>query len=39
MLGGTHVTDKALAHAREMLSTPGASSDTAKLKRGAARPA
>jgi DNA repair protein RecN (Recombination protein N) len=35
MLGGTHVTDKALAHAREMLSTPGASGDTAKLKRGA----
>jgi DNA repair protein RecN (Recombination protein N) len=35
MLGGTHVTDKGLAHAREMLSTPGASGDTAKLKRGA----
>jgi len=35
MLGGTSITDKALAHAREMLSTPGASGDTAKLKRGA----
>jgi DNA repair protein RecN (Recombination protein N) len=35
MLGGTNITDKALAHAREMLSTPGGSGDTAKMKRGA----
>jgi DNA repair protein RecN (Recombination protein N) len=35
MLGGTHITDKALAHAREMLATPAASGDTAKMKRGA----
>jgi DNA repair protein RecN (Recombination protein N) len=34
MLGGTHITDKALAHAREMLSTPVASGDTARMKRG-----
>jgi DNA repair protein RecN (Recombination protein N) len=35
MLGGTNITDKALAHAREMLSTPVASGDTARIKRGA----
>ncbi len=35
MLGGAQITDKALAHAREMLSSPVASGDTAKLKRGA----
>jgi DNA repair protein RecN (Recombination protein N) len=35
MLGGIQVSDKALAHAREMLSTPAASStsDTAKIRR------
>jgi DNA repair protein RecN (Recombination protein N) len=38
MLGGAQITDKALAHAREMLSAPeAASGDTAKLKRGRAR--
>jgi DNA repair protein RecN (Recombination protein N) len=38
MLGGAQITDKALAHAREMLSAPEvASGDTAKLKRGRTR--
>ena len=38
MLGGAQITDKALAHAREMLSSPeAASGDTAKLKRGRVR--
>jgi len=38
MLGGAQTTDKALAHAREMLSSPeAASGDTAKLKRGRVR--
>lgn len=35
MLGGTNITDKALAHAREMLSSPAASGDTARMKREA----
>jgi DNA repair protein RecN (Recombination protein N) len=33
MLGGTQITDKALAHAREMLATPGAAGDTARIRR------
>jgi len=34
MLGGTQVTEKALAHAREMLATPDATrGDTARLRR------
>jgi DNA repair protein RecN (Recombination protein N) len=33
MLGGTQVTEKALAHAREMLATPDARGDTARLRR------
>lgn len=34
MLGGVQVSDKALAHAREMLATPASStSDTAKIRR------
>ncbi|MEO6186845.1 MAG: DNA repair protein RecN [Steroidobacteraceae bacterium] len=38
MLGGAQITDKALAHAREMLSAPAATNgDTAKLKRGRAQ--
>jgi DNA repair protein RecN (Recombination protein N) len=32
MLGGAKITDKALAHAREMLSSPEATGDTARLK-------
>ena len=32
MLGGSQITDKALAHAREMLSTPSAG-DTARIRR------
>jgi DNA repair protein RecN (Recombination protein N) len=35
MLGGANITDKALAHAREMLSSPAASGDTARMKREA----
>lgn len=34
MLGGTQVTSKALAHAREMLATPDRRGDTARLQRG-----
>jgi DNA repair protein RecN (Recombination protein N) len=35
MLGGAQITDKALAHAREMLASPqSGNGDTAKLKRG-----
>jgi DNA repair protein RecN (Recombination protein N) len=32
MLGGTQVTDKALAHAREMLASPDKRGDTARLR-------
>jgi DNA repair protein RecN (Recombination protein N) len=35
MLGGTQITSKALAHAREMLATPDRRGDTARLKHGA----
>jgi DNA repair protein RecN (Recombination protein N) len=33
MLGGTQVTSKALAHAREMLATPDRRGDTARMQR------
>jgi DNA repair protein RecN (Recombination protein N) len=40
MLGGVQITDKALAHAREMLAAPSAKTgDTAKIKRGKPRQA
>jgi len=39
MLGGAQVTDKALAHAREMLVAPDKSGDTARMQRAAERPA
>jgi DNA repair protein RecN (Recombination protein N) len=35
MLGGSQVTGKALAHAREMLATPDKRGDTARMKHGA----
>ncbi|MET0280736.1 MAG: DNA repair protein RecN, partial [Steroidobacteraceae bacterium] len=37
MLGGAQVTDKALAHAREMLLSPNSRGDTARMRRAADR--
>jgi DNA repair protein RecN (Recombination protein N) len=39
MLGGAQVTEKALAHAREMLLSPDSRGDTARMRRAADRTA